>query len=135
MILLNSYFFNADGPTLTQGPMNRYVLLNDSLSLVCCTGLNSNPQATITWMAPDGTPIVLDNARYHLENRQDVVRLNFTHTVLSDNGTWRCSIIVESERHIVSEGRLIRKDRARIGEVINIDIELTVISECMMCSY
>ena len=120
----------ADGPSLIQqGPAQRYVLLNDSLSLVCGTGLDSNPQATITWMAPDGTTI-MDNARYDLENGTDFVRLNFTHTILSDTGTWRCSIVVMSEQYIVSDGVLVRQDSSRIGEAINVDIQLTVISEC-----
>ena len=76
------------------------MLLNDSLSLVCGTSLNSNPQASVTWMAPDGTAI-MDNARYDLENGPDVVRLNFTLTILSDNGIWRCRVFTESDRYIV----------------------------------
>ena len=80
-------------------------------------------------MAPDGTTI-MDNARYDLENGTDFVRLNFTHTILSDTGTWRCSIVVMSEQYIVSDGVLVRQDLSRIGEAINVDIQLTVISEC-----
>ena len=64
--------------------------MGDSLSLICGTGLDSNPQATITWTAPDGT-IIMDTARYDLDNGLDIVRLNFTHTILSDAGIWRCT--------------------------------------------
>ena len=111
-----------------RGPARRYVLLNDSLSLVCGTGLDSNPQAAITWMAPDGTTI-MDNARYDLDNGPGFVKLNFTRTILSDTGTWRCSIIVMSEQFILSDGVLVRQDPSRIGEAINVDIHVTVISE------
>ena len=111
-----------------KGPTTRYVLQNDTLSLVCGTGLDSNPQATVTWMAPDGTTI-MDNARYDLVNGPEIVRLNFTHTILSDTGTWRCQVRVDSETYIVSGGMLVRQDNARIGELLTVDIELTVISE------
>ena len=111
-----------------QGPTQRYVLINNTLSLICGTGLDSNPQATVTWMAPDGTTI-MDNARYDLENGPDIVRLNFIHTILSDTGTWKCRVVVMSEQYIVSGGMLVRQDSARIGELITVDIKLTVISE------
>ena len=111
-----------------QGPTQRYVLINDTLSLICGTGLDSNPQATVTWMAPDGTTIV-DNARYDLENGPEIVRLNFTHTILSDTGTWKCRVVVMSEQYIVSGGMLVRQDTGRIGELITVDIKLTVISK------
>ena len=67
--------FQSDGPQ--QKPTQVYVLLGSSLSLVCGRGLVSNPQAIIVWTAPDGTTI-MDNARYNLEDGQDVVRLNLT---------------------------------------------------------
>ena len=115
------------GPILTPGPMRRYVLLNDSLSLVCGTGLGSNPQATITWTAPDGTTIV-DNARYDLENGPQFVRLNFTHTIPNDNGEWVCEIVVESVQDVVIDGELMRTDSSPIGQE-TVNIELIVISE------
>ena len=102
--------------------------MNNTLSLICGTGLDSNPQATVTWMAPDGTTI-MDNARYDLENGPEFVRLNFTHTILSDTGTWKCRVVAMSEQYIVSGGMLVQQDSARIGEQITVDIELTVISK------
>ena len=112
-----------------KGPRQRYVLLNDSLSLVCGTGLASNPSASVTWMAPDGTTI-MDNAtcRYDLENGPDVVRLNFTRTIPSDTGIWRCQVFTESDQYVVSGGRLIQQDSDLIGEVI-VDVQLTVIGK------
>ena len=103
--------------------------MNDSLSLVCGTGLNNNPQAAITWTAPDGTTIV-DNARYDLENGPGVVRLNFTHTILSDNGVWRCVASVESEQYIVGDGKLLRIESAVVGVPVQHDVQLTIIGMC-----
>ena len=118
----------VDGPGFaTEGPRQRYVLLNDSLSLICGTGLDSNPQASVTWMAPDGTT-VMENARYNLDNGPDIVRLNFTLTILSDNGIWKCRVLTESEQYIVSGGQLVRQDSDAIGE-LTVDIQLTIIGK------
>ena len=107
--------------------MQRYLLLGDSLSLVCGTGLDSNSQATITWTGPDGTTI-MDNARYDLDNGPDIVRLNFTHTILSDAGTWRCDVTVRSEINTVNGGRLIQHNETLIGSV-NVSIQLIIVGE------
>ena len=107
--------------------------MNDSLSLVCGSGLNSNPQANITWTAPDGTT-VMDSARYDLENGPDIVRLNFTHTVVGDTGIWRCEIIVRSERYIISNENLVLREQAVIGMPVQYDIQLIVIGESWFCS-
>ena len=112
---------------VNEGPSERFVLLGDPLSLVCGTGLDSNPQATITWTAPDGT-MIMDNARYDLENGPDIVRLNFTNTITADTGRWVCVSTVLSERYISSEGRLFRQQQALIGS-ITVNIQLTVICE------
>ena len=127
---INIKIIFADLPSFNEGPTHRYVhvLLGDSLSLVCGTGLDSNPQATITWTAPDGTTI-MNNARYNLENGPSFVRLNFTRTILSDGGVWTCDIRVESERYVVSNRSLIRTDPAIIGIPIQLAIELTVIGK------
>ena len=119
----------VDGPILTPGPLRRYVLLNDSLSLVCGTGLDSNPQASVTWMAPDGMTI-MDNARYDLENGPRFVRLNFTHTIPSDSGIWKCRILVESEQYVANDGQLVRQDPSPIGQTM-VDIELVFIGKFM----
>ena len=57
------------------------------------------------------------------------MRLNFTHTLLSDAGMWRCNIRTESDQHVVSNGSLVRLDSMTIGTPIQHDIELIVIGE------
>ena len=112
------------------------MLLGESLSLVCGTGLDSNPQAAITWTDPDGT-MVMNNTGYDLENGPDIVRLNFTHTVLSDTGVWRCVATVRSESHFVrsSDGMLELGQEVVIGSPIQHDIQLTVIGEFFLFTY
>ena len=99
-----SHDYGPDAPSFTtEGPTQRYVLLGDSLSLLCGTGLDSNPAATINWTAPDMTTI-MDNARYDLENGPEIVRLNFTHTISSDTGVWVCEATAVSDKDIVNDG-------------------------------
>ena len=120
----------TDGPAFAKpdGPTEQYVLLGDRFSLICGTGLDSNPPATITWTAPDGTTII-DNSRYDLDNGPDVVKLNFRHTILSDAGIWCCTVSVVSEQHIVNNGKLILMNPTVIGTPIEYNIHLTVIGE------
>lgn len=110
------------------GPTQRYVLLNDRLSLVCGTGLDSNPPATIAWTTPDGNTIIMDNARYNLDNGPDV-RLNFMQVVASDIGIWQCDVTVMSERYIVSNSSLVLEDHAIIGTPIVHFIQLIAVGE------
>ena len=120
----------SDPPSfVTQGPTRHYILLGDSLSLVCGTGLDSNPQPTITWIAPDGITIV-DNARYEFDNGPDIVKLNFTNTVLSDAGVWTCDATVSSEAHKLDGGKLIPQNDTIIGS-LNVTIEVTIIGEML----
>ena len=113
---------------MTEGPTERYVLLGEPLSLVCGTGLDSNPHASVTWMAPGETNAIVNNDRYDLENGREIVRLNFTNTIMGDNGLWKCVVAVMSGRYIVSSGNLVFQDRANIGSITR-DIQLTVIGE------
>ena len=115
------------------GPSQCHVLLGGSLSFVCGTGLESNPQASVTWTAPDSTTIV-DNARYDLENGPQLVRLNFTHTVLSDNGVWVCDVRVTSRQNVLSDGVLIQQDPTVIGTPIVRNIRLNIIGKCFILS-
>ena len=134
-LLVNALFNFIDGPTFAESsPLQRYALLNDSLSLVCGTGLDSNPQATITWIAPDGTT-VMDNARYDLQNGPEIVRLNFARTILGDTGTWRCDIRVISSQNIVSNGALVSQDPTVIGTPIIRDIQLTIFGKYIYRTY
>ena len=124
--------YYVDGPRFDEpGPLQRYALFNESLSLNCGTGLDSNPNAMVTWIAPDGTTI-MDNARYHIDNGPDIVRLNFTHTILGDTGTWRCDVRVMSRQDIVFSGSLVSLDPIVIGSPIVRDIQLMIVSKCIM---
>ena len=119
--------FQSDGPT--QMPTQHYAILGDPSSLICGRGLDSNPQATITWTAPDGTAI-MNSTRYDLENGPDIVRLNLSRTSLSDNGVWVCELVVISERHLVtSRGVLVKGALAMIGTPLRHQFRLTVIGE------
>jgi hypothetical protein len=124
---VHSFNIVADPPSfVTEGPTHHYVLLGDSACLVCGTGLDSNPQATITWTAPDGT-IIADNARYDLDNGPEVIQLNITNTVLSDAGVWMCDVLVTSAAHKLIGGRLTPQNTV-IGSV-NATIQLIIIGE------
>jgi hypothetical protein len=118
--------FQLDGPQ--QMPTPVYVLLGNPLSLVCGRGLESNPNATIAWLDTNNMAIV-DNARYDLESGREVVRLNFTQTILSDTGIWTCEVVARSQRHIVSNGRLVLGETAVIGSPIRHEFMVTVIGE------
>ena len=123
------YMNFLDGPTFMElGPMQHYVLLGNSLPLICGTGLESNPQAIITWRAPAGTTI-MDNARYTLDNGPDIVRLNITHTLLNDTGMWFCEVIVRSERHTVSNGTLVLGEQTVIGTPIQHQFVVVVVGK------
>ena len=112
------------------GPPQLYVLLGDSASLICGTGLDrGNPQATITWTAPNGTEI-MDNNRVNIENGPNIVRLNLNRTLLSDTGMWRCDIRTESDVHVVNNGILVQTNVTAIGQPIQHDIELIIIGSC-----
>ena len=110
------------------GPTQQYMLLGDSLSLVCGTGLDSNPQATITWTAPDGNTVV-NSAQYHHDNGPNIVRLNFTQVLSSDIGVWGCDVMVKSEKYIVSNGRLVLEEESVIGSTIHHSIQLIAVSK------
>ena len=102
--------------------------MGNSVSLVCGTDLDhGNPQATITWIDPNGIRVI-DSARFTLENGPSFVRLNFTNATIADNGVWRCAVVALSKRHILNDGQFILQDEAVIGSITQ-DIQLTVISK------
>ena len=104
-------------------------MLGDGASLVCGTGLDSNPQATIIWTAPDGTTVV-DNARYDLDNGPELIQLNITYVVLSDAGVWWCYVMVSSEAHKLNGGRLTQQNNVLVGSV-NVTIQLIIIGRLL----
>ena len=93
--------------------------LGDPLELVCGTGLQSNPPATITWRDPNGD-VVVDSPRYTLVNDGREVRLILNNTIRSDMGTWMCEVRVNGEDVTTASG-----DRADIligNETLLIDL-------------
>ena len=119
----------SDGPSFqVQGPTQQYALFDESLSLVCGTGLDSNPSAFVTWTAPDATIITTNVGRYTLDNGPDV-RLNFSHTIIDDTGVWVCDVRVMSVQNAVSNGSLVEVDPTVIGVPITRNIQLTIIGE------
>ena len=116
------------------GSVQQYALLGESLSLICGTGLDSNPQATITWTAPDTTTIAMNTGRYTLDNGPDV-RLNFSQTIMSDAGIWVCDVRVMSVQTAVSNGSLIEVDSTVIGAPIIRNIQLIIIGESLKLTY
>ena len=125
----NAIILFIDGPIFAEpGPLQCYALLGDPLSLVCGAGLDSNPNAMVSWTAPNGTAI-MDNARYDLENGPEIVRLNFTHTILGDTGIWRCDVRVVSGQDIISNRSVVRQNPTVIGTPIVHDTRLTIIGK------
>ena len=131
-----------DGPSFQEpGPAQQYALFGESLSLVCGIGLDSNPQATVTWTAPDATTITMNSSRYTLDNGPSV-RLNFSRTTVNDTGEWVCDVRVTSAQNAVGNGSLVEVDPTVIGVPITRNIQLTVIGEyfvivcnvCLDCS-
>ena len=75
----------------------------------------------------------MDSTRYDLENGPDIVRLNLSQTILSDNGVWVCELVVRSERHVVtSEGELILGGLTVIGTPLRHYFILTTIGEIII---
>ena len=121
----------SDGPSFgLRAPAQQYTQLGDSLSLVCGTDLKSNPPATITWTAPDGTT-TLDDSQYSLDNGPHIVRLNFTQVFAKDIGVWMCNVTVRSEKHVVDNGTLVLETERVIGSPIHRSIELIAVCKCV----
>ena len=125
MMLLIAVYIFLDPPSFESGgPSQYFALLGNSLSLVCGTGLDSNPQANITWTAPDGTTVV-GSDRYDFEDGPERVALNVSNTLLSDSGVWRCDVNVISSVNVLNGGRVLLLNDILIGSYTN-SIQLTV---------
>ena len=71
----------------------------------------------------------MDNARYTLDNGPGIVRLNFSRTILSDAGVWRCNVTTVSDQYVVSDGSLVQSDSTMVGVPIQHGIELIIVGE------
>ena len=70
----------------------------------------------------------MEDNRFNLENGPEVVRLNLTRVLMSDMGVWRCNVTVESQRHVLSGGRLLLLDPVTIGS-ITVNIQVVIIGK------
>ncbi len=101
--------------------------LGEALELVCGTGLESNPPATITWRDPQGE-IVVNSTRYILVNDESGVKLLFAAIILSDIGEWTCEVRVDGANVITESGDVadfvigIVINRIALGEKVPIAI-------------
>ena len=71
--------------------------MNETKTIVCARGLESNPPATIGWINPDGDIIENGNGYSYqspLSGSKDVT-LTITSVSEKDNGTWTCTIAVK----------------------------------------
>ena len=84
--------FMADGPHISKGPKQKYVLSGEATSLVCGYNLESNPEAVVTWTDPNGRQLLQSDGRYTLDAGPEIVRLNISEASEADNGSWSCSV-------------------------------------------
>ena len=116
------------GPEFDRGVTRRAVLLGDPLSLVCGRNLVSNPMATVEWRDPNEI-LVLDNARYDLEDGPEVIRLSFTRTIEADDGEWACRVrVADTDVSVVQNNELVIQPTANIGTE-TVRITLTVVGK------
>ena len=93
-------FLSEDGPFLSEGPREYYVLLGDSVTLICGYNLDSNPKAVITWIDPLQKPVA-NNSNYQQHNGPELVQLNIPRVGKSHSGTWKCNISVTSGAKLI----------------------------------
>ena len=78
---------------------------NENKSIICAKGIESHPPANITWTYPNGTS-VKNNGRYFLKNKPDI-ELTIANMSSSDNGTWRCTILVQNGDHVIGKKEIL----------------------------
>ena len=112
-----SYYYSIDGPEISPGPKDHYVLSGDSVSLICGYNLNSYPPAVISWTSPHGDAVrSRSGSKYSMDNGPGVVRLNISDVTESLGGEWTCQVeVFDSDVLKVEEGRLIRDINTTIG--------------------
>lgn len=117
-----NYAYNfSDGPEITFGVEERVVLSNENAMLLCGTGLDSNPAATIIWRNPEGQ-VVTDGGRFNLINDAGTVRLDFTSATIQDAGSWSCEVRVEMDQVTLPGGEEIVDDYIVGSPVFNITL-------------
>ena len=83
-----------DGPEFDDDiePLTQVAALEGTpLTLLCGRSLNSNPEAMVEWIDPDGN--VVDSGASNLTNGDSELVLTFTST-RNDAGNWSCIVSV-----------------------------------------
>ena len=93
------HFFPV-GPLITPGDDHVPVEVGGVVTLVCGTGLDSNPASSIEWRDNNGV-VIADGGRYTFDNGPSEVSLRIANVTANDAGDWRCTITV------MADGRMI----------------------------
>ena len=90
---VKQYYYNSDGPELTEADKNYTAHNGDSVRLICGSDLKSNPSAIISWINPNGELVTISE-RFTMNNGQEEVSLKIANVDKDDNGTWTCTVDV-----------------------------------------
>lgn len=85
-----SYYYNSDGPELTEADKTYSALKGESVNLICGRDLKSNPSAIIRWTNPKGEPVTSSERN----NGPEEVSLEIADVGRDDNGAWTCTVEV-----------------------------------------
>ena len=86
------HFFPV-GPSITPGDDRVPVEVRGDVTLVCGTGLDSNPASSIVWR--DNNDVEITNGgRYTFGSGPSEVSLRIAGVTANDAGDWRCTVTV-----------------------------------------
>ena len=98
----------------------------DSVSLVCGKNLESNPNASITWINPQSTSMSGSNDdNYAQDDGPEVVQLNIAKASKRDSGTWTCVMTSKFCLYNCTLRKCINKTQTS-----NVSIALNVFCKC-----
>ena len=87
--------FNLDGPDITEGPGEHLVREGGTIELICCENLDSSPEATVTWVSPQGKEIKASDEHYIMSKLPSVTLTIMNVTKSDHNGEWKCIVEVD----------------------------------------
>lgn len=79
--------------------------MNETKIIICASGLESNPPATIMWTNPEGE-IIKNDSKYSYKSiisGPEDVTLTIIGVDEKDNGTWTCSISVKDGENVIGK--------------------------------
>lgn len=113
MKLFNSPPPPIDGPDIVPGPLEQSGRVGKPVSLLCGTGLESNPMPDIHWRNPNGVLVNDDdNSAYIHINDETGVRLDIGCASLFDFGAWTCTFVLPKSQR---KSAIISVVLSRIG--------------------